>query len=89
MALRVVSENLTDRSGVIVVEGKSQDEVLSPAARQLVIQTGARQVSRCGISSQAHAYPVDAQGHTSEDLIMGRGGAVFAYRADYTVAGGL
>ncbi len=91
MTLRVISQNLHDRGGMVTVEGEGQEEVMSPGAKQLAIQTaGARGISRPGVSGNDVAYPVDAEGNTSEDLIFGRNGArVAAYRCDYQISGGM
>lgn len=90
MALRVVSTDLKDRQGQVTVEGDAQEEVMSPAAKQMAINAAvAGGISRAGVSGNEVAYPVDANGETSDDLILGRGGQVAAYRCDYNLTGGL
>lgn len=91
MTLRVVSADYTGgRQGVVIIEGDTQEEVMSSPARTLALETASRSLSRAGLSSQESAYPVDANGETSEDLILGRGGvAVDKYRCDYKVTAGL
>ncbi len=89
MTLRVVSENLGDRQGTVTVEGDTQEEVMSPAAKQMAITAGSKKISRCGVSGNEVAYPVDENGKSSEALILGRGGPVAAYRCDYNLTGGL
>ena len=92
MALRVATQDLKDRQGTVTIEGDSQEEVMSPAAKQLAIQTAVSGgITRAGVSGNEVAYPVDADGNTSDDLILGRAGAdaVKAYRCDYNLTGGL
>ena len=89
MALRVVAEDLNDRNGVVTVEGDGQEEVMSPTAKSLAIETASKKISRPGISGNESVYPVGPDGQTSEDLLLGRAGEVTAYRCDYKVSGGL
>ena len=88
MALEVVHSEFTDRDGTVTIGGASQEEVMSPAAKQLAIQTAAGKLSTPGVSGQEVAYPVDAQGETGEDVLFGRV-AVAGYQCDYRVAGAL
>lgn len=90
MALTVVATNLGDRQGTVTVQGDTQEEVMSAAAKQMAIQAATKQLNRPGVSGNEVSYPVDAEGNTSDDLILGRSGAtVVAYRCDYNVTGGL
>lgn len=91
MSLSVVGSNLHDRGGTVTVQGDGQEEVMSAAAKQLAITTAtARGISRAGVSGNEVAYPVDADGETSDDLVLGRNGKrVAAYRCDYNVTGGI
>ncbi len=79
----------TERKAKIVVQAERMEDVTSPAARSLAVQTAASRLSRCGISNMPSAYPVDANGETDEDLQMGRRQGVVGYRADYEVQAGL
>lgn len=89
MALTVVGNNCSDREGTIIVQGETMSEVMSADAKRHALQAAGARISRPGISGNGSAYPVDAEGNTSEDLMMGRGGTVAAYRVDYKVTGGL
>jgi hypothetical protein len=91
MSLKVVDSDIGDRQGTVTIHGDSQEEVMSAAAKQMSIQAAAAGgLSRPGVSGNEVAYPVDAEGKTSDDLILGRSGAtVAAYRCDYKVTGGL
>jgi len=90
MALSVVNTNLGDRQGTVTVQGDTQEEVMSSAAKQMAIQAATASISRAGVSGNEVAYPVDENGNTSDDLVLGRNGArVAAYRCDYNLTGGL
>jgi hypothetical protein len=90
MTLRIVKEEFPGgRQGVVVIEGDTQEEVMTTAARQMALDAAGRHISRAGLSGQESAYPVDANGETSDDLILGRGGAVDKYRCDYKCTAGL
>lgn len=90
MSLRVVSTNLNNRGGQVIIEGDGQEEVMSPAAKQMAIQAASATIQRAGVSGNEVAYPVDEDGNTGEDLILGRSGKrVAAYRCDYNITGGL
>lgn len=90
MALRVVSSDLTDRNGTVIVAGDSQEEVMSAAGRQLAITTASSRFARAGVSGNEVAYPVDEQGQSDEDLILGRSGRrVAGYHCEYKVTAGL
>ena len=90
MALRVVSADLNDRGGTVIIAGDGQEEVMSAAAKQMAIGEASKRISRAGVSGNEVAYPVDANGQTSDDLVLGRGGAVVAgYHCEYKITGGL
>lgn len=90
MALEVVNKNIQNRQGTVTVQGDSQEEVMSAAAKQLAInEAQAGGIQRAGVSGNEVAYPVDADGNTNDNLILGRGGEVAAYRCDYNLTGGL
>lgn len=87
--LRVVSAQIGDRQGTVTIQGDAMDEVLSAPAKTMVLQHAAQNgLSRPGLSGGESAYPVDANGDTNDDLILGRG-QVAGYRCDYRVTGAL
>ena len=88
MAIRFVKKELNDRTGVVIIEADTQEEVLSAPAKQLAIKEASASITRPGIGGNDSAYPVDANGETSQDLVMGQG-VVAAYRCDYHHTGGL
>lgn len=89
MALSVVGEEYTDRAGKIVIAGGSQEEVTSMQARQMVVTHAAARLPRAGLSGNAVPYPVDAQGQTSDDLMLGRVQGIVGYHCEYPVAAGV
>ena len=89
MTLTVVAKNLNQRNGTVTVQGDSQEEVMSPTAKNLAIEAAGEKIARAGVSGNEVAYPVDANVEYSEDLVMGRAGEVSAYRCDYNLTGGL
>lgn len=89
MSVRIVNVETNDRQGTITVEADGQEEVMGPDARAEALKAAASNgLQRPGISGSPSAYPVDAEGNTSDDLIMGRG-RVAAYRCDFPVTAGL
>jgi hypothetical protein len=89
MALQVVNVDFNDRQGAVTVQGDTQEEVLSSGAKNMALQAAAQQgLSRPGLSGGESAYPVDAEGKTSDELILGQG-EVAGYRCEYKITGGL
>lgn len=87
--LSVVGEpEFTARQAKVIIQGPTQDSVRSAEARNMAIAAANAQLGRCGTSGTESAYPVDANGETSDDLLMGRG-QVAAYRCDYKLTGSL
>lgn len=87
--LRVVSHELGDRQGIVVIASDDMETSMGTAAKQLALKTAAAQgISRPGISGNATPYPVDENGETSDDLIMGKG-VVAGYQIDFPITGAL
>ena len=89
MSLSVVAEEYTDRTGKVVVAGATQEEVMSMQARQMAVTQAAARLPRAGLSGNAVPYPVDAQGQTSDDLMLGRVQGIVGYHCEYPVAAGV
>jgi len=78
---------LGDRQGIVIIAADTIEEANSPEARNLALQTAASHgISRPGISGNASAYPVDEDGETSQEMVLGRKPAV-GFRIDYPVTG--
>ena len=89
MTLTICSSDINDRQGTVIISGETQEIVQGMPARQLVLkEAAANGLARPGLSGGDYTYPVDAEGNTSDDLLMGRG-TVAGYRCDYKVTGGL
>lgn len=89
MSLTVIQRDVNDREGKITIQGDTMEEVSSLTARNLALKEAAvAGLSRPGVSGNAPAYPVDAEGQSTEDVIMGRT-PVAGYRCDYPVTAGI
>lgn len=88
--MQIVAVETNDRQGTFIVEAESPEKVLSRDAKDMVLkEAAARGLSRPGLSGGESAYPVDAAGNTSDELILGQAGAAAAFRADYRVTASL
>lgn len=91
MTLRVI-ENETkigSRSGTVVIEGDSPEEVSGMQARELAIQVAMQNgLARAGVSGGGAPYPVDADGKSGDALMLGKTPAT-AFRYDHKVTGGM
>lgn len=87
--LRVVSHDLGDRQGIVVIAADDMETAAGTAAKQLALKTAAAHgISRPGISGNATPYPVDADGESGTELILGKG-TVVGYRIDFPITGAL
>lgn len=69
-----------------VVASKSIEELLSASTSNSVLQKAAEAgMHRPGVSSASGPYPVDADGKTDDDLMLGKRGPVAGYRRDFVV----
>ena len=69
-----------------VVAGNNIEELLSAATSNSVIQKAAEAgLHRPGVSNTSGPYPVDAEGNTDDDLMLGKRGPVAGYRRDFVV----
>lgn len=91
MAITVIDEqNLGGGEYLVVLESEDRQELMAPAARSLAVRTAEQAgISRAGIAEPAsNAYPVDEEGRSSEQVIMGQV-PVHRYRRDLTCRRGL
>ena len=69
-----------------VVASKSIEELLSASTSNSVIQKAAEHgLHRPGVSNASGPYPVDAEGNTDDELMLGKRGPVAGYRRDFVV----
>ena len=77
--------NITQGRAEIIVSSNSIEELLSPATANLVLQKAADAgLARPGVSNTSGPYPVDADGKTDDDLLMGKR-PVAGYRRDFVI----
>lgn len=68
-----------------VVSGNNIEELLAASTSNIVIQKAAEAgLHRPGVSSASGPYPVDAEGKTDDELLMGKR-PVAGYRRDFVV----
>lgn len=70
----------------IVVAGKSIEELMAASTSNIVLQKAAEAgLNRPGVSNASGPYPVDADGKTDDELLLGKRGPVAGYRRDFIV----
>jgi hypothetical protein len=73
-----------------VVQGKGIEELLDASTSNLVVKKAAELgFNRPGVSNAGGPYPVDADGKTDDELLMGKRGPIAGYRRDFTVLASL
>ena len=69
-----------------VVTSKSIEELLAASTSNMVLQKAASAgLNRPGVSNASGPYPVDAEGKTDDQLLLGKRGPVVGYRRDFVV----
>lgn len=77
---------ITNGRAEIVVASPDIDALLSAATANMVLQKAAEAgLNRPGVSNVSGPYPVDADGKTDDELLMGKRGPVVGYRRDFIV----
>ena len=73
-----------------VVEGNSIEELLDASTAHIVVKKAAELgFNKPGVSNVGGPYPVDSEGKTDDELLMGKRGPVAGYRRDFTVLASL
>jgi hypothetical protein len=73
-----------------VVFGDNIEELMSAATSGIVLQKAAALgLNRPGVSNAGGPYPVDADGKTDDELLLGKRGPVVGYRRDFVILAGL
>lgn len=88
MALRLISctKHETNQKRKVVIEADTIEELLATPAKELANAAGGESgLGSPGISDSLGTYPVDAEGKTDDDLLLGRRTPVAAYRQDFIV----
>jgi len=74
----------------LTVEGDGIEALFDVSVSHLVISKAAETgLYRPGISNAGGVYPVDADGKTDDDLMLGKRGAASKYRRDFVVLAGI
>lgn len=69
-----------------VATARTIEELMDSAASNMVVQKAAALgLNRPGISNAGGPYPVDGDGKTDDDLLLGRRGPIAGYRRDFVV----
>ena len=69
-----------------VAASTSIEELMAASTSNAVLQKAAAAgLHRPGVSNASGPYPVDANGNTDDDLMLGKRGPVAGYRRDFTV----
>jgi hypothetical protein len=92
MSVSILSDlsNITQGRAELVVSSEGIEELLSAATAHMVLQKAAEAgLHRPGVSSSSGPYPVDSEGKTDDDLLMGKRGPVAGYRRDFVVLASL
>lgn len=73
-----------------VVQSNGIEELLDATTAHLVVKKAAELgFNRPGVSNAGGPYPVDADGKTDDELLMGKRGPIANYRRDFTVLASL
>lgn len=69
-----------------VVSGDGIEELMNATTSNMVLQKAAEAgLNRPGVSNASGPYPVDEDGKTDDDLLLGRRGPVAGYRRDFVI----
>jgi hypothetical protein len=73
-----------------VVAGENIEELLDASTSNLVVKKAAELgFNKPGVSNMGGPYPVDADGKTDDELLLGRRGPIAGYRRDFIVLASL
>jgi hypothetical protein len=92
MAVSIVDNlsNITQGRAECVVSGNGIEELLSASTANMVLQKAAEAgLNRPGVSNAGGPYPVDENGKTDDELMMGKRGPVAGYRRDFVILASL
>lgn len=78
--------NVSSGRAEFVVSGDGVEELMKASAANVVLQKAAELgLHRPGVSSSSGPYPVDENGKTDDDLLLGKRGPVAGYRRDFVI----
>lgn len=77
---------VTNGRAEFVVEGKNINDLMDAATANVVLQKAASLgLNRPGVSNAGGPYPVDENGNTDDDLLLGKRGPIANYRREFVV----
>lgn len=77
---------ITTGRAELVLAGKSVAELMDASTANLALQKAAELgLHRPGVSNASGPYPVDENGKTDDDLLLGRRGPITGYRRDFVI----
>ncbi len=86
----VTDPSRIDQHSTTVTLSGTIEELISPEATRLAIQTAAQAgMTRPGISNLGGTYPVDEEGKSDEKLILGQRPGIVGYRRDFELKSAL
>lgn len=78
--------NVTTSRAEFTVFGTNIEELLASSTADMAVKKAAEHgLNRPGVSSSSGPYPVDADGKTDDDLLLGKRGPVVGYRRDFVI----
>ena len=77
---------VTNGRAEFVVTSPKIEELLAASTSNMVLQKAAEAgLNRPGVSNASGPYPVDGDGKTDDELLLGKRGPVVGYRRDFVV----
>jgi len=77
---------ITNGRAEFVVAGNTIEELLDASTAHAVVKKAAELgFNKPGVSNVGGPYPVDADGNTDDELLMGKRGPIAGYRRDFVV----
>lgn len=61
----------------------------APTSNLVLQKAASLGLNRPGVSNAGGPYPVDAEGKTDDELLLGKRGPVVGYRRDFVILAGL
>jgi hypothetical protein len=84
------ASHVTNGRAEFVVTGNNIEELMAAATSIMVLQKAAELgLNRPGVSNASGPYPVDADGKTDDELLLGKRGPVAGYRRDFIILASL
>ena len=77
---------VTNGRAELVMSGTSVSELMDASTANMALQKAAELgLHRPGVSSASGPYPVDENGKTDDELLLGKRGPIVGYRRDFVV----